>query len=51
MTAVILASGSPSRRSILRAAGIEPTVIVSGVDEDAALARAEQERGRELTTA
>lgn len=51
MTAVILASGSPSRLSILRAAGVEPTVIVSGVDEDAALARAEEERGRELTTA
>ncbi len=51
MTAVILASGSPSRLSILRAAGIEPTVIVSGVDEDAALSLAAQKVGRELTTA
>lgn len=51
MTAVILASGSPSRLSILRAAGIEPTVIVSGVDEDAALSRAREEAGRDLTVA
>ncbi|MDN5758866.1 MAG: Maf-like protein [Tomitella sp.] len=34
----ILASASPARRSVLRAAGIEPLVRVSGVDEDAALA-------------
>ncbi|WP_020576836.1 Maf family protein [Actinopolymorpha alba] len=31
---LILASGSPARLSTLRAAGIEPEVIVSGVDED-----------------
>ena len=31
---VILASASPARLATLRAAGIEPEVIVSGVDED-----------------
>jgi septum formation protein len=32
---VVLASASPARLAVLRAAGIEPEVIVSGVDEDA----------------
>ncbi len=31
----MLASASPARLSVLRAAGIDPTVIVSGVDENA----------------
>lgn len=31
---LVLASGSPARLATLRTAGIEPTVIVSGVDED-----------------
>ncbi|PRZ33880.1 septum formation protein [Antricoccus suffuscus] len=35
---VVLASRSPARRAILRAAGIDPEVVVSGVDEDAVLA-------------
>jgi septum formation protein len=35
---LILASASPSRLRLLRAAGIEPEVIVSGVDEDALMA-------------
>jgi septum formation protein len=35
MTRVVLASGSPARRALLRAAGIEPDVVVSGVDEAA----------------
>jgi septum formation protein len=30
---VILASGSPARLAVLRAAGLDPEVIVSGVDE------------------
>lgn len=32
---VVLASASPARLALLRAAGIEPVVRVSGVDEDA----------------
>lgn len=36
----VLASQSPARLSTLRAAGVEPTVIVSEVDEDAVLAAA-----------
>jgi septum formation protein len=35
MTRVILGSASPGRRAVLRRAGIDPLVIVSGVDEDA----------------
>ena len=33
MTVLVLASASPARLSTLRSAGIEPVVIVSGVDE------------------
>lgn len=33
MTRLLLASASPARRATLRAAGIEPVVAVSGVDE------------------
>ena len=32
---LILASGSPARLKLLRAAGLDPSVMVSGVDEDA----------------
>ncbi len=31
---LVLASGSPARLATLRAAGVEPEVVVSGVDED-----------------
>jgi septum formation protein len=41
MTRFVLASASPGRRKVLRQAGIDPLVIVSGVDEDAAIARLE----------
>lgn len=34
MTRVVLASASSSRLAVLRAAGIEPEVVVSGVDEE-----------------
>ena len=34
----VLASASPARRAVLRAAGIEPYVVVSAVDEDAVVA-------------
>ena len=33
MTVLVLASQSPARLSTLRAAGVEPVVVVSGVDE------------------
>jgi septum formation protein len=39
MTRVVLASASPGRRKVLRQAGIDPLVIVSGVDEDAVVTR------------
>ena len=39
MTRVVLASASSGRRKVLRQAGIDPLVIVSGVDEDAVVAR------------
>ena len=35
MTRVVLASGSPARLAVLRAAGLDPEAIVSGVDEAA----------------
>ncbi|MFG1930501.1 Maf family protein [Mycobacterium sp. NPDC048908] len=35
MTRLVLASASSGRRKVLRQAGIDPLVIVSGVDEDA----------------
>lgn len=38
MTRVVLASASPGRRKVLRQAGIDPLVVVSGVDEDAIIA-------------
>jgi septum formation protein len=38
MTRVVLASASPGRRKVLRQAGIDPLVLVSGVDEDAVVA-------------
>ena len=34
MTRVVLGSASPGRLKVLRQAGIEPVVVVSGVDED-----------------
>jgi septum formation protein len=38
MTRVVLASASPGRLRVLRQAGIDPIVIVSGVDEDQVVA-------------
>ncbi|MGV0795037.1 Maf family protein [Mycolicibacterium sp. XJ1819] len=38
MTRLVLGSASPGRRAVLRQAGIDPLVLVSGVDEDAVLA-------------
>ncbi|OBI49850.1 septum formation inhibitor Maf [Mycobacterium kyorinense] len=38
MTRLVLGSASPGRLTVLRQAGIEPLVVVSGVDEDAVIA-------------
>ena len=43
---LVLASASPARRATLRTVGIEPTVIVSDVDETNAVADAENRHGR-----
>jgi septum formation protein len=52
MTRVILASASSSRRKVLRQAGIDPLVVVSGVDEDAVTAQlGSQATPDEVTTA
>lgn len=45
MTRLLLASASPARRSTLQAAGIDPLVAVSGVDEEAVLAAARERFG------
>ena len=39
MTTLLLASASPARLATLRSAGVEPRVLVSGVDESAVVAR------------
>jgi septum formation protein len=45
VTRLLLASASPARRATLRAAGIDPLVAVSSVDEEAALAAARERFG------
>lgn len=51
-TRVVLASASPARRAVLRGAGIDPVVLVSGVDEDAVVAALPTDTGPgEVTTA
>jgi septum formation protein len=42
---LVLASASPARKRLLRAAGIEPSIVVSEVDEDAVTARARETYG------
>jgi len=43
---LVLASASPARRATLRAVGIEPTVLVSDVDEVAAVSDAADRHGQ-----
>lgn len=38
MTRLVLGSASPGRRNVLRQAGVDPLVVVSGVDEDTLVA-------------
>jgi septum formation protein len=38
MTRMVLGSASPGRLNVLRQAGVDPMVVVSGVDEDAVIA-------------
>jgi septum formation protein len=45
---LVLASASPARRKLLHSAGIEPSTVVSSVDEDAAVAAAQETLGAAL---
>lgn len=45
---LVLASTSPARLALLRAAGIEPQTVPPGVDEEAVVAAAEAQRGAPL---
>ncbi|MEJ3742051.1 nucleoside triphosphate pyrophosphatase [Actinomycetes bacterium KLBMP 9797] len=49
-TRLVLASASPARRRLLQAAGIEPEVVVSGVDESAVEAATAEELCLTLAT-
>ncbi len=49
--ALLLASASPARRSTLQAAGVDPLVQVSSVDEDAVVAAAQDVAGGPLEAA
>ena len=51
MTRVVLGSASPGRRKVLRQAGIEPLIVVSGVDEDAIVSRLGDAGPAEVTIA
>ena len=44
-THLVLASASPARRKLLAAAGLEPSIVVSSVDEDAVTAAARETYG------
>ena len=44
-THLVLASASPARRKLLSAAGLEPSIVVSSIDEDAVTAAARESYG------
>jgi septum formation protein len=48
---IVLASASPARRALLKDAGLDPQVIVSGVDEEAITADTPSELARVLAEA
>jgi septum formation protein len=50
MTRVVLGSASAGRLSVLRNAGIDPVVVVSGVDEDAVVAALPADAGPDVVT-
>jgi septum formation protein len=45
VTILVLASASPARRKLLAAAGLEPSIVVSSVDEDTVTAAARETYG------
>jgi septum formation protein len=51
MTRVVLGSASSGRRKVLRQAGIDPLIVVSGVDEDAVVAALSVTAPDAITTA
>ncbi len=51
MTTLVLASASPARLGVLRTAGLDPVVLVSGVDEDEILVTTAHLRPAEQVTA
>lgn len=48
---LVLASASPARRRLLKQAGVEPSIWVSDVDEEATLARAQADLGDDVLEA
>jgi septum formation protein len=51
VTAIVLASASPARLAVLRGAGLEPEVVVSGLDETAFSAATPAELAGQLARA
>lgn len=51
MTRLVLGSASTGRLAVLRGAGVDPLVVVSGVDEDAVIAKLGPDAGPDRVTA